>query len=120
IPGGTYYAGAIVDFVDDYEWYDFARSTDTLEFVFPNHGPIPETDEGDNVRVLPAFQVTVAGPGCAADAYEPDSTRASAKVIAVGQTQVRNFCHDNADWLRFDAVQGGIYKITTSALENEA
>ena len=29
IPAGTYYAGAIVDYVDEFDWYTFPRSTDT-------------------------------------------------------------------------------------------
>jgi hypothetical protein len=60
--------------------------------------------------------VTVAGPDCIDDAFEPDNDNAAATPIALGQTQVRNFCRDNSDWLQFDAVQGNVYKISTELL----
>jgi hypothetical protein len=120
IPAGTYYAGAIVDYIDEFDWYTFPRSTDTLEYQFPTHVVVLETNEDDNVRVLPDdYQVTVTAPGCIDDLYEADDDSGSATVITVGDTQVHNFCYDNSDWLQFDAVQGGVYKITTSALELE-
>lgn len=119
VPAGIYYAGAIVDFIDEYEWYTFPRATDTKEYAFPVHVTVDESDETDNVRVLPAYQVTVSGPACIEDLFEPDNDIASATPIALGQTQVRNFCSDNSDWLQFDAVQGNVYKIFTGALETE-
>jgi PKD repeat protein len=119
IPAGTYYAGAIVDYIDEFDWYTFPRSTDTSEYQFPGHVVVPESNEDDNVRVLPAYQVTVTAPGCIDDAFEADDDSGSATVITVGDTQVHNFCFDNSDWLQFDAVQGGVYKITTSALDLE-
>ncbi len=36
------------------------------------------------------------------------------------ESQPHNFCTDNSDWLTFDAVEGGVYKISTSALGTEA
>lgn len=120
VPAGVYYAGAIVDYLDYYEWYTFPRSTDTEEFEFPVHVTVAETDETDNARVLMAHQVTVAGPGCADDAFEPDNSSGSANVIAPGDVQARNFCSDNADWLQFDAVQGSVYKITAQVTGAEA
>ena len=120
IPAGVYYAGAIVDYIDYYHWYTFARATDTVEFEFPVDVVVPETDETDNTRVLTANQVTVTGLTCDDDAFEPDNSTGAATVIAPGETQVRNFCHDNADWLQFDAVQGNIYKITTQITGLEA
>ena len=120
IPAGTYYAGAIVDYIDEFDWYTFPRSTDTREYQFPTHVVVSETNEDDNVRVIPDdYQVTVTAPGCIDDLYEADDDSGSATVITVGQTQVHNFCYDNSDWLQFDAVQGGVYKITTSALDLE-
>jgi len=119
IPAGTYYAGAIVDYIDEFDWYTFPRSTDTQEYQFPTHVVVPESNEDDNVRVLPAYQVTVTAPGCIDDAFEADDDSGSATVITVGDTQVHNFCFDNSDWLQFDAVQGDVYKITTSALDLE-
>jgi len=119
IPAGTYYAGAIVDYIDEFDWYTFPRSTDTQEYQFPTHVVVPESNEDDNVRVLPAYQVTVTAPGCIDDAFEADDDSGSATVITVGDTQVHNFCFDNSDWLQFNAIQGGVYKITTFALDLE-
>lgn len=120
IPAGTYFAGAIVDYIDYYEWYTFPRATDSKEYAFPEHVTVDETDETDNVRVLPAYQVTVNRPVCTDDVFEPDDSTATATPISIGETQARNFCFDNSDWLRFDAVQGGVYKILTSGLGLEA
>jgi len=116
IPAGTYYAGAIVDYIDEFDWYTFPQSSDTREYQFPTYVVVPESNEDDNVRVLPAYQVTVTAPECIDDAFEADDDSGSATVITVGVLQVHNFCFDNSDWLQFDAVQGGVYKITTSAL----
>ena len=78
IPAGTYYAGAIVDYIDELHWYTFPRSTDTLEFTFPSHVVVPETDEGDNVRLLTAHQVTVSAVACVDDSFEDDDSSATA------------------------------------------
>ena len=119
VPEGTYYAGAIVDYIDEFDWYTFPRSTDTLEFTFPTHVVVTETNEEDNVRLLPAHQVSVSALACIDDEYEADDSSGTATEIEVGQTQVHNFCFDNSDWLQFDAIQSGVYKITTFDLENE-
>ncbi|MBT8101655.1 MAG: pre-peptidase C-terminal domain-containing protein [Gammaproteobacteria bacterium] len=120
IPAGTYYAGAIVDYIDEFDWYTFPRSTDTAEYQFPTDVVVPESNEDDNARVLPAYQVTVTGsPECIDDEFEGDDDSGSATVISVGETQVHNFCFDNSDWLQFDAVQGGVYKIATFDLGDE-
>ena len=119
IAPGTYFAGAIVDYIDEYDWYTFPRSTDSKEFAFPVHVTVAETNETDNVRLLEAHQVTVNNSVCADDAFEPDNSSATATPISVGQTQGHNFCRDNSDWLQFDAVQGNVYKITTSSLGAE-
>lgn len=120
IPTGTYYAGAIVDYIDYYEWYTFPRATDTIEYEFPVHSIVTESNEDDNVRLLTAHQVMVTNAACPEDAYEDDDNSATATPIALGASQAHNFCTDNSDWLTFDAVQGGVYKITTSALGTEA
>lgn len=122
IAPGTYHVGAIVDYIEEYRWYTFPRATDSKEFAFPSHVTIAETDETDNVRLLTAHQVEVTAPvDCADDAYEPDNDSASATpIVPGGPSQIRNFCRDNADWLQFDAVQGGIYKIFTDDLGLEA
>ena len=119
VPGGTYFAGAIVDYIDEFHWYNFPRSTNTSEVTFPSHAVVPETDEGDNVRLLTAHQVTVTAPVCVDDLFEADDNNAAATLISVGDIQVHNFCFDNSDWLQFDAVQGNVYKITTSSLGAE-
>jgi hypothetical protein len=117
---GTYFAGVIVDYIDYYDWYTFPRATDSKEFAFPVHVTVAETNETDNVRLLTAHQVTVNALVCAEDAFEPDNSSASATPIFVGQTQSRNFCRDNSDWLQFDAVQGNVYKISTEVLGTES
>lgn len=117
---GTYYAGAIVDIFDEYDWYDFPRSTDTTEYMSPQHIRVPETNEDDNVRVLEALQVTVVNNACTDDIYEGDDSSATATLITVGTSQAHNFCRDNADWWQFDAVEGNVYKIATSLLGTEA
>ena len=119
IPEGTYFAGAIVDYIDEYEWYTFPRATDSQEYMFPEHATVDETIETDNARLLPAHQVTVSAPVCADDVFEPDNGSAAATPISLGETQARNFCYDNSDWLQFDAVQGGVYKISTATLGTE-
>lgn len=119
IPDGSYYAGAIVDYIDYYDWYTFPRATDTEEYQFRTFVVVDESDEADNARVLPAYQVDVSNTVCVDDAYEDDDDSASANLITVGETQLHNFCFDNADWLQFDAVQGSVYKISTSALAAE-
>ncbi len=119
VPQGTYFAAAIVDYIDEYEWYGFPRATDSNEYAFHQHATVLETDETDNVRVLSAHQVTVSAPACAEDAFEPDDSTETATPISVGQTQIRNFCHDNSDWLQFDAIQGNVYKISTELLGTE-
>jgi len=125
VPAGTYFAGAIVDYIDEFDWYTFPRSTDTLEFQFPtlefqfpSHRVVPETDEDDNVRLF-AHQVLVTGAACSDDVFEDDDSSAAATPITVGDIQIHNFCFDNSDWLQFDAVQGDVYKITTFSLESE-
>jgi hypothetical protein len=119
VPGGTYFAGAIVDYIDEFHWYNFPRSTNISEVTFPSHLVVPETDEGDNVRLLTAHQVTVTAPVCVDDLFEPDDSSATATLFTVGQIQVHNFCFDNSDWFQFDAVQGNVYKITTFSLDAE-
>jgi hypothetical protein len=66
--------------------------------------------------VLPAHQVAVVNDICIDDAFEDDDSSQSATPIAVGATQVHNLCFDNSDWLQFNAIQGSVYKITTSGL----
>ena len=117
---GTYFAGVIVDYIDEYDWYTFPRATDSKEFGFPVHVTVAETDETDNVRLLAAHQVTVIAPVCDEDAFEPDNSSATATSIFLGQTQLHNFCRDNSDWLQFDAVQANVYKISTEVLGTES
>ena len=69
--------------------------------------------------MLTAHQVTVNGAACIDDSFEDDDNSASATTIALGESQDHNFCFDNSDWLKFDAVEGNVYKIFTSGLEIE-
>ena len=115
IPGGTYYAGAFVDYLDEYHWYTFPRATDTDEYVFPKPSVVWESNEDDNIRVLPAFAVTVPNDECFDDIYDikGDDDSATATLILPGESQQHNFCFDNSDWLKFDAIQGRVYGIST-------
>ena len=124
IPTGRYYAAAFVDYIDEYEWYTFPRATDTKEYLFPVHVTVDEADETDNVRVLlpPGVllpSLAVNNSVCIEDAFEPDNDFATATRIEEGLPQTHNFCFDNSDWLRFEAIQGNVYKITTFALDAE-
>ena len=78
-----------------------------------------KTDEEDNAKLLTVYQVSVAAAQCTDDQFENDDSSATATPITVGATQAHNFCYDNSDWLQFDAVQGGVYEITTSNLGSE-
>ena len=114
--GKEYYLGAIVDYIDEYSWYGFPRATDTEEYIHRPHVGISESDETDNVRLL-AERVTVdVGDACRSDRYEPDDRPGNATEISLGEYQTHNFCYDNSDWVKFDAVAGNYYKITTSDL----
>lgn len=109
IPNGNYYAGAIVDYIDHYPWYDFPSATDTLEYSYPSHITVSETNERDNVSsVIP---VTVSGTVCVNDAYEGDNTPANATPLVLAVSQSHNLCFDNTDWYQFTAVEGQVYKI---------
>ncbi len=59
-----------------------------------------------------AYQLTVFQ--CTPDAFEDDETPATARAIAVGQSQSRNNCEDSHDWAKFVAVQGTTYIITAT------
>ena len=119
IPGGTYYAGAFIDFLEEYHWYDFPRTTDTEEYVFPTNATVWESNEADNTKVLPAYAVTVVNPTCTDDIYEDDDSGETAKTILPGESQEHNLCFDNSDWLKFHAAAGRVYKIWTSKLGGE-
>lgn len=59
---------------------------------------------------------TITLQSCNKDAYEDDDTSAAISLITVNESQSRNNCDDQGDWLAFDAVSGTSYTITTSAL----
>lgn len=50
---------------------------------------------------------------CPADEYEEDDDVSTASVIAVGESQSRNFCDDGIDWIAFQAVAGTTYDFAT-------
>ncbi len=124
IPTGTYFSGAIVDYIDDYHWYDFPRLTDTEEISYPCslfdpvecNSIIWETNEDDNYRLLGGHQVTVNNAVCNDDTYENDDSSTTSTEIKPGDSQDHNFCYDNSDWLTFNATEGSVYKIYTSNL----
>lgn len=113
VPQGTYFAGAIVDYIDEYDWYDFPSATDTKEYVFPEFITVTESNEEDNVS--PVLETTaVSGPVCVDDPYEDDDAYAGGTPLTRGDTQEHNLCYDNADWYSFEAVAGEVYQITTA------
>jgi len=50
---------------------------------------------------------------CEADIYEEDDTAAQATIFVVGLGQGHQFCDDATDWVRFSAMAGTFYTITT-------
>lgn len=118
IPNGNYYAGAIVDYIDRYDWYDFPSATDTLEYSYPSHVTVTETNENDNVS--PLQQVTVSSTVCTRDMYENDDNAANATVLGIDTTQTHNLCFDNSDWFQFSAVEGNVYKVTVNVVDGTA
>ncbi len=90
-PTGTYYLAAIAD-----------------------HGnAVTELNETNNTSAPVA--VTVIAPPCAVDSYEDDDDPASAKPIAAGETQTRNTCDDNIDWVSFTPSANGVYVASSTA-----
>jgi len=59
-------------------------------------------------------------PTNAPDAYEEDDAPSLAKTIAVNSFQNRNHYDDVDDWIKFDAIAGYQYTITTSNLSTYA
>lgn len=113
LPEGKYFAGAIVDYIDYYDWYTFPSATDTREYGFPAHITVPEIDETDNASI--ALTTTSISASCKDDDYENDDSPAQATHLVPGDpVQDHNFCFDNADWYSFDATAGEVYQITTS------
>ena len=65
-----------------------------------------------------SISILAAYVGTDPDTYEQDDTPGQASGIAVnGADQTHNFhTPGDADWIRFDALMGGVYTITTSQL----
>ena len=82
---GTYYLAAIAD-----------RNNAVLE--------VNETNNASQ-----SLAITVTAPSCTWDVYEDDDDAASAKMIASGETQNRNFCDDGIDWIKFTPSVSGVY-----------
>lgn len=114
IPPGTYFAGAIIDYLESYEWYEFPTATETQEYEFPVFITVAESDETDNVSVVLNTEV-ISGALCTNDAFEDDNSPAEATPLIPGEaTQLHNLCFENADWYRLEAVEGEVYEITTT------
>ncbi len=69
----------------------------------------PDTSNNDVVETTDVLCT------CVPDTYEEDDGPSQAVTLTVGITQTHNFCEDTADWLIFNATQGMVYTITTSA-----
>jgi hypothetical protein len=59
---------------------------------------------------------TITLQSCDKDGYEDDDTSTASVLITTGESHTRNHCDDKGDWLKFDAVNGTSYTITTSGL----
>lgn len=100
---GDYYFGAIID---PYYYASNYLPPDYVSLV-----GIEESDKNNNFSNVKPFKVT-GGDTCTPDIYENDNSPEASTVIALGNVQSRNFCMDGADWLRFDAVAGNVYRFT--------
>ena len=85
LPTGTYYLAAIADRLN----------------------AVAEVNETNNASQ--SLAITVTAPSCTWDAYEDDDFAPSAKTIASGETQNRNFCDDGIDWIKFTPSATGVY-----------
>lgn len=114
IPPGSYFAGAIIDYLEGYGWYEFPTATQTQEYEFPVFITVAESDESDNVSVILNTEVLSAAV-CTDDGFEDDDSPAEATVLTPGAgLQRHNLCLDNADWYRLEAVEGTVYEIVTT------
>ncbi len=91
LPTGTYYLAAIADH----------SSNAVIELNETNNTSAPVV-------------VSVIAPSCAWDAYEDDDDLLSAKAITAGETQNRNFCDDELDWVTFTPSVSGMYVVSAT------
>jgi hypothetical protein len=64
---------------------------------------------------VPTLQVATQCESCDADAFEPDDNcYTDPSVLHGGESQTHNFCDDSADWISFNACEGGSYTVSTS------
>lgn len=78
------------------------------------------TGEGfaDSNRVS-TRSIAITGTSCTPDAYEADNDIASARALTFGVPQTHNHCEGTRDWLRFDAVGGTTYTLSTSKVGSQ-
>src|SRR6266852_4574016 len=62
---------------------------------------------GSNINQVAFFSDSFSIKGVNPDAYEPDNSKLTAKVIADSSTQSRNFTFLDTDWVRLDSKKGG-------------
>ena len=72
----------------------------------------PEVTKANNT-VAQAFTLS-GGTTCTSDAREPDNSSAAAGTLSFGVPQSHNHCEGTSDWLKFSAVQGTNYTLSTS------
>ena len=84
-----------------------APGTYYLAAIADRSNAVAEVNETNNVS--PPATITVTAPSCSWDVYEDDDDAASAKAIAAGETQARNFCDDGIDWIKFTPSASGVY-----------
>jgi hypothetical protein len=84
-----------------------APGTYYLAAIADDAGAVTELNEDNNTSQ--PIAVVVTAPSCSWDAYEDDDDPASAKAIAAGETQSRNYCDDSIDWVSFTPSVDGMY-----------
>ena len=89
-----------------------SETSGTLYAQVDSGGSVGEQNNANNIYAA-GTQICVAS----ADMYEGDDTVATAKPIALGQTQTHNFSSSgDQDWVLFTADAGITYTVSTSSL----
>ncbi|MBI5962990.1 MAG: peptidoglycan DD-metalloendopeptidase family protein [Chloroflexi bacterium] len=90
----------------------FTESSGTLYAQTDSAGLVQETDKQNNIYSS-GIQICTAS----LDSFENDSIYTNASLLAVGDSQIHNFnVPGDKDWIKFNAVVGKTYAISTSGL----
>lgn len=91
-------AASIPAGVDNRPWY--------LGVIVDSQGAVFETNEDNNVSMLPALFHTSGGTGCTEDANEPNDTASTATPVTAGTLSALEVCKNSVDWFRVDLGMG--------------